>query len=318
MSYLIDDLLPEQNIHILGSTAGALVRQFLTHTLTLFSKGEPVLGHDSHPCPFLFLTTSIPVNLLDEGMSQKTLNGPHKPSIWGNLGSVQRVSKARDMGIENRLEYFLGKPEFEAVRLVVTDDLTLLMSKVDPSTFEFAQNALEMWRTSAIERDVTLLFALPSGRYSTKYAVDSPTSRWSGSYAFFKASTSLTLEPAKHNTPNCAIQNLWTTPENGATERFELEFSPDRTEYVAQVAPIDSKTAAPAPDSEVFRALDELLRAKPPYTVFETSVVVQWALERGISRARSMVWLKTRSDPKTPGHSIEKLRHGTYQRVSVQ
>lgn len=55
--YLIDKILPSQEIHLLGGPSGAGKTRFLFHTLLQWQAGLPILGYKSRPVPWVYVAS---------------------------------------------------------------------------------------------------------------------------------------------------------------------------------------------------------------------------------------------------------------------
>ena len=55
--YLIESWMPARQVHLLGGSSGAGKTRWLINMLeTVWSKGDPVFGHNSHPVPWAFIS----------------------------------------------------------------------------------------------------------------------------------------------------------------------------------------------------------------------------------------------------------------------
>lgn len=55
--YLIDVIMPAREIHLLGGSSGAGKSRWLFHSLRQWQAGNPVLGHASHPVPWIYVAS---------------------------------------------------------------------------------------------------------------------------------------------------------------------------------------------------------------------------------------------------------------------
>ncbi len=69
MSYLVDVILPENEIHLLGGPSGAGKTRWLLHTLLKWEKGEQFLGYTSHPAPWVYVAADRSVTSVERTLS---------------------------------------------------------------------------------------------------------------------------------------------------------------------------------------------------------------------------------------------------------
>lgn len=53
---IIETIFPGRRVHLIGGASGAGKTTWLMQILETWRKGEPVYGHASHPCPFVYLS----------------------------------------------------------------------------------------------------------------------------------------------------------------------------------------------------------------------------------------------------------------------
>lgn len=54
--FLIEDILPANEVHLLGGSSGSGKTTLIFQTLAAWQEGEPVFGHASHPVPYSYIS----------------------------------------------------------------------------------------------------------------------------------------------------------------------------------------------------------------------------------------------------------------------
>lgn len=69
MSYLVDVILPENEIHLLGGPSGAGKTRWLLNTLLQWEKGEDFICYPSHPAPWVYVAADRSVSSVQRTLS---------------------------------------------------------------------------------------------------------------------------------------------------------------------------------------------------------------------------------------------------------
>lgn len=71
--YIIDEIMPSGEVHLIGGASGAGKTTWLLHLLKDWSEGKPVLGRKSHPVPFVYVSFDRGLATLDRTLRRLNL-----------------------------------------------------------------------------------------------------------------------------------------------------------------------------------------------------------------------------------------------------
>lgn len=98
--YLIDCILPTEEIHLLAGPTGAGKTRWLFDTMLTWQRGEPILGYKSHPVPWLYVASDRSQAGSDRTMESMGLSRSQIPTMpaWDEGMSLnQIVARGQEM-----------------------------------------------------------------------------------------------------------------------------------------------------------------------------------------------------------------------------
>jgi len=96
--YLIDGILPKQEVHLLAGVTGAGKTTWLFHTLLEWEKGLPVLGLTSHPVPWAYVAADRSI-----ASAYRTMNAMGLPLNSVNIIPAHGADRKNWQGVVNAL-----------------------------------------------------------------------------------------------------------------------------------------------------------------------------------------------------------------------
>ncbi|HWG97178.1 MAG TPA: AAA family ATPase [Nitrospira sp.] len=214
--YLVDSILPTQEMHLLGGPSGSGKSTFLFKFLQSWSRGEPQWNYPSHPVPYLYVS-------LDRS----------------SKGVVRTL---RRMGIDiSTIPYFAG---FDDPTLVTIDDVlgAALRFKPDARLFVVEGIAGKVPKNKINDYGEVAAFVSHIGRWCRQFNAtvigtmhaaktkaneqyDNPRQRILGSVAWGAfTETIIGLEPIDAKDPECRLRRLYLLPRNAPEQTFDMEW----------------------------------------------------------------------------------------------
>lgn len=94
--YLIEQLLPARELSLLAGPSGSSKTTWLFQMLQLWEKGDPVHGHTSHPCPFVYLSIDRSTESAEETMERVGVKYPITSGVEEDIVNfTQALDRAR-------------------------------------------------------------------------------------------------------------------------------------------------------------------------------------------------------------------------------
>jgi hypothetical protein len=216
--HLIDNLLPEREVHLLAGPSGAGKPTWLTTFLHSWSKGESVFGHKSHPAEYLYISldrsyASVLRTLDRLGLAHDQFPFYDPPD---NITSATPLIKI----IED------AKKKHPEARLFVVEGIATRVPDGKPNDYKIVADFLLSLRKTAEKLDITILGVAHTTKTKGEDRYENPRQRIAGSVAWGGFSeTIIILEPKDPGdvSPD-APRELMLLPRNWKEQVFEYAF----------------------------------------------------------------------------------------------
>jgi RecA-family ATPase len=209
MAYLIDVILPKEEIHLLAGPSGAGKTTWLFGMLDEWSKGNDVLGHKSHPEPWVYVAADRSIASVNRTLGSMGLALPLPPiPAWDRKMTYSQILDAVDgSGCKFAVIEAFG-------------------SFVDPPANSACVKAfLSSISYGARANGMTILGVVESPKMKPYEKYDNPRQRVSGAAAWGHFTETIFLvEPVNLSEPKSPERVLFVCPRQGPGERREGAF----------------------------------------------------------------------------------------------
>ena len=210
--YLIDQILPSCEVSLLGGPSGSGKSRWLFDTLLAWQDGLPVLGHQSHPVSWIYVssdrsTDSVRRTLESMGIDPKRI--PLVPAWDENMG----INQIMDVIEESH------------AGLAVIESFG---SFVDDPTSKSVKQLLNITQRMAKRFQITFIGVVESPKMKPYERYENPRQRISGAAAWSHFSETIFLmEPTNPKMPGDPYRTLYVCPRNGTGQVVDLCFDQD-------------------------------------------------------------------------------------------
>jgi hypothetical protein len=213
--YLIDDLLPTQEIHLIGGPTGAGKTTWLLRLLDQWRKGESIFGHSSHPAPFLYVSLDRSHN----GMLRICQRMRLDPR---NFNFVHPTLADRGLGIPLYLKQLSAKNP--SVRLIIVEGFQTGVTNINDQK-EVTRYLAEVQKLCETA-NLTILGVVHTSKQKQNAKYENPRERIAGCGQWGGWSeTVIMVEPQTDISGDEAdLRTLQILPRNGKHLKFVLEF----------------------------------------------------------------------------------------------
>lgn len=209
LSYIIDQILPKQCVHLIGGSSGAGKTRLIFPLLDKWSRGEDVWGHRSYPVPWAYIAgdrsrKSVSVTLDQLGLDPDLIRG-----IWAvDIGNLNLMSLLKAALL---LE---PHPEF----IFVEGIASLMPDILDMNKYKHVAQFLVQLSKFCTQHNLTILGSTHATKVKTDAKFDNPRERMMGSAAWAAFSETIfvleTLKPDEENSQ----RKLYILPRNAPDE----------------------------------------------------------------------------------------------------
>lgn len=283
--FLIADLLPAGEIHLLAGSSGSGKTTWLFQMLALWQAGLPVLGHHSSPVPYAYISidrsrTSVTRTLQRLGLENQLTHIICRE----DLGSVTSLGAVL---VSVREKY----PEAKA--FFIEGFQTLVGDK--GNSYTPVAQLLQAATTYCATNNLTILGVCHSPKMKIEEGFKHPRETVLGSVAWAAFSdTVITMDLNEEN----GIITLQAMPRNAPSEKHELMFSPPNGVLVPMEG--SSKTL-----------LADLILRMPANEELTRQQILEWGITLGLS-TRTVE--RVISDLQNDGELETTMTRGTYRR----
>jgi hypothetical protein len=285
--FLIDDLLPAGEIHLLAGSSGSGKTTWLFQMLADWQQGKEVFGHASHPVPYAYVSvdrsrTSVTRTLQRLGLVDKITRIICREDLPSaiSLGSV--LQACREKHPDSKVFFIEG---FQTMVGDKGNSYTPVAQLLQATTAYCAQNGL------------TVVGVCHSPKMKIEEGFKHPRETVLGSVAWAAFSDTVITMDLDEKT---GIVNLNMLPRNAASETHQLVFSPPNGILI------------PPPNSPK-DLLVKLLLAQDEGTELTRPEILEWGNSLGCSVRTAD---RAIADLVDSGELVATIHRGTYRRVT--
>lgn len=250
--FLIDGILPANEIHLLGGSSGSGKTTLLFQTLAAWQRGESVFGHQSNPVPYSYVSLDRSRSSVNRTLERLQLQS-----------DITRILSQEDFqSTNNTVSEVINKS------LSVHSDSKLLVVEgyqtiVGDASNKYSQVSSLLRRTATLcaQKQITILGVAHSPKMKSEEAFQHSRELILGSVAWGAFSDTVITVQLEEATGNVTVKIL---PRNAASETFNYVFG-----HNGSLVLID-----PARPKESIKLK---LEALSPGTVITRSEVMGWA-----------------------------------------
>lgn len=285
--FLIEDILPSSEVHLLGGSSGSGKTTFLFQTIAEWQEGRDVLGHKSHPVPYSYVSVDRSQSSVERTLQRLGLKGVItrmvcREELQSGLNLASVLNAAQDKYPDSRC-YFI-----EGFQTLVGDRGN-----------SYAPVAAMLGATTQIcaERDITIVGVCHSPKLKVEEGFQHPREMLLGSVAWAAFSDTVITMDMNEKT---GLITTTVLPRNAAKEEFHFKFG-------------KNGVLEPPGDTDPPRELlIKVIMAVDYGTEITRAEIMEWAGGLDISvRTAERVISKLVDDKEI----ISTVHRGTYRRV---
>jgi len=199
VSYLIDDLLPENVVHLLGGPSGAGKTRWLINSLIEWRKGRPVLDKPSHPGKWLYISSDRGADEVNRMLERMQVDKSLVPLIPAFGKDYKNINEIMDIIVRE-------KPKLTVIEA--------FGSFLDSNSKKEVKAYLNRCKRFCDEAQTTIIGVVESPKMTPNKFYENPRQRISGvaDWGHF-ASTIMIAEFENPKNPNGA-RRLWICPRD--------------------------------------------------------------------------------------------------------
>jgi hypothetical protein len=216
--YLIDKILPAGETHLLAGPTGAGKTRWLFQMLLQWQAGLPVLGHRSHPVPWVYIAADRSISaakrtLDDMQIDMKQINCIPAWDRQMTLGQITDAIKA------------------ENAQLAVFEAFGSFCDP--PANSRNVKNFLSAHYKAMQHEGITTIGVMESPKMKPKDRYDNPRQRVSGvaTWGHF-TETIFLMEPSNAGDPSDPARTLYCCPRNGPGHVVPCQILPPHGTFV--------------------------------------------------------------------------------------
>lgn len=304
-NWIVEDILPDGELHIIGGPSGGSKTTFLFQFITDWRSGKPIFGHTSHSRPFIYIS-------LDRGEKsvRRTLQRCGiDPDTFPHLSLIRT---------ENPVESFkhLQKEIMKVSPEVITNNGVIFvegLTTLAPSTAkasDYASMARWIAYLSALcnETGITIFGIMHSPKTKQSERYMNPRQRVLGSVAIGGFTETMILVEPDENYPTGNRRTVTLLPRNAPEEVFFMVLD---SKGMLVEAPPDQE------ENEHLRGqklLDRWLKKLPAGFEFSTGELMVVADELDVGDTTVKRWMHV----KLSKLELERISHGKYRKSLEQ
>lgn len=282
--FLIEDILPAYEVHLLGGSSGAGKTTFLFQTIGDWQEGKPVLGHESNPRPYVYVSidrsrTSVHRTLTRLGLQGKITRMICREDLPGGCGLGAVVKTARQ-----------AYPDVEV--FFIEGFQTLVGDKGNSYTPVAA--LLSATTAFCAEQKITIVGICHAPKLKIEEGFQHPRELIMGSTAWGAYSDTVITMELNEKTEIISVNIM---PRNARKETHEFVFGENGV-----LVPVTGKVANLLSKVILSQAIDSYIRR---------AEILDWANGMGISERSAE---RVIADLSKQGYLTSTLTRGTYKR----
>lgn len=284
--FLIDEILPAREIHLLGGSSGSGKTTFLFQLLADWQEGNPVLGHTSYPVPYAYISidrsrTSVTRTLQRIGLENKITRVICREDLPSHvsLGSVLDAAKT----ILPDTEVFF----IEGFQTLVGDK---------GNSYTPVAALLQQTTTYCARENVTIVGVCHSPKLRMEEGFQHPREIILGSVAWAAFSDTVITLNLEEKT---GVITVSVMPRNAPSEQHYFVFSPPNG---ILIPPTNTPKAL----------LIQLVLARPMGDDISRQQIIEWADGLGASESSAERAIR---EMLSDGDLVPTMQRGVYRRA---
>jgi AAA domain len=224
--WLIQDILPQREIHFVAGPSGAGKTTWLFQMLGDWSRGLPVFGKTSYPVPVAYISCDRSLDTTQRTIERATRGiGLDLPIFCANH---MKLKLHGGKSVENLHRIVRTKCEQEGLpprRLLIYDGFASLCPDGKISDYNTVSTWLGDLADYCRDMDLTIIGLVHSTKTKKGEEFANPRQKILGSVAFAGFSeTVFCVEPKSPEDPNDSRRYLYVLPRNSKEQRFLMAF----------------------------------------------------------------------------------------------
>jgi RecA-family ATPase len=285
--FIVDEVLPCEEVHLIGGPSGAGKTAFLFQLIDDIRSGRDVFGRRSHMMPYVYVSCD---------RSHESIN--RKLVKFGLQDSITNIIALPDfIDSENPLETIINQLP-EGTKIIFIEGFALLI-RGDSNSYgavgHFLANAVKLCK----KHHVTIIGTVHSTKARSRDVIYTPRERILGSVAWGACSeTIIYIDPADLADSRNVDRRIFLFPRNVRNEQFDYCFDAQGR-------------LVPVADQVLSNMLElELLRI-PIDGVITRAQVMEWADRHGMSHRTAEYWMKD----MTESGVLKREQRGSYRKA---
>jgi hypothetical protein len=213
--YIVDDILPRYEIHLIAGPSGAGKSTLLLQFIQDWSQGKSFFDHASYPEPFLYVSGDRSADGVRRTLSRVGIDASAFP-----LFPV--IEKTEVEEIENIIELALGR--FPSARVLFIEGLGSLVSGGKTNDYSSVAKFLKKLTRMCKKRKLTIIGVIHSAKTKKGEEYSNPREKALGSVAWGAYSeTIIYVEPVDPQNPADTLRRVQILPRNAKSESFDMK-----------------------------------------------------------------------------------------------
>lgn len=294
--YIISEIMPAREVHIIGGASGAGKTTLLFQMIDQIEKSQPVFGRKSFPLPSCYVACDRSEASLDRTLER-----------MGLKLNISRISLVENRGLDTIRAVVDAAFKLEPLmKILYIDAMAVLVPQGKISDYKIVADFLAECGNYCVKRDITIVGLHHATKVKEGERFLNPRQRLLGSVAWGGFSeTVILIEPKNPEDPTDDSRSVIVLPRNVSQEVYEFNFNSEgRLEELA-------------PKESLKKLLDEklwpLLIPGQLYR-FEAVCGLADSIKLPLAQRTIRRWL---DDRQTEG-KISKPQRGHYCREIVQ
>jgi RecA-family ATPase len=319
-NYIVDTIFPAGAMHLIGGPSGSGKTTWLLQQLYSWSLGEDVLGYNSHPCPWVYVSCDRSLRETDATMRRIGLGDWHAP-----MYAIEEVMGHQDAtGALNDPSIFEIENHFPHAELIVVEGLQALLP--DTGRGRSTNKSDLLWliqvRDLILSKNKTIIATTHNPKSSQEYINE--RSNFLGTQSLIGGCSTLVSVDVPRDIKEQTDRRI----AQQCTDREVIVLGRDYPNHYLSYTRGDNGTFEVSATLVTGRtakgvihqtqdddriSLDTMLSVWPSSNVITITELREWQTKQGMSDRTFYRWLKDKTDQ---GRLLKEQR-GVYSKVST-
>lgn len=301
--WLVDQVLPHGELHIIGGPSGGGKTTWLLQFIRSWQCSQPIWNLQTYPKQFVYISLDRGEKSLLRTFKRLGIDASTFPYVAA-LNLQPRPNSTDDI-------FEMVRDKFPDAEVIFVDGLAILGPNAKNGDYKSYGNFVAGLSSTCNKFGVTVFGVMhcPKMKENEKYS--NPRQRLLGSVAWAAFSETIILIEPDETHPNCRTLHLLPRNAPEKVYRYELDaqgmFSKEE-DYTGKAKIVSAVRSFPEAASSVSMVL--LLSTIKPGEIVETSDIVDQMEAHGVSRSQVFFWLKKLVEEGT----LEIVGRGKYRK----